>query len=659
MSLNKTKENMNDLLLWGGSILFLLFIVDYLFYNRFILTDLNSLSFRYFFNPLYNFHKIQFLRFLLVGLIFGYAWYIPNFTIIKVYKPNDRYYFVASAITVNTLFILGFSPFEFYNVFVYPFIMVSLIFFNAIAASFIHKKQLISDDSIFGINTYRKDNGIDFKIKVPNKFPLSIFKPHKIEILHIPSPEYHFWIDGGTGAGKSASFFKTFLYEGAKMGKCGLLFDYNGNPFDPGSPIQTRTVLRGLMDAPESVKTQFKMINFSDLRKTNRVNIFSEKYISGRSDIKETVTVLMKNLEKEWKVKTDFWANNAISYIEAITYMFFKNMPEYCTLPHIISAGLYNHEAVLEWCDTDEEVANISRPIFTAYKNKAEGQIAGAISSAQLPISKLDFKELFWVMSKDETSLDVTNPLNPIFLCLCNSPTQTTVLAPPIATITTTSMRMMNQPGKMPAVFSFDEFPQVNLTGIPDFVNLVRKYNVSCAFGLQDFTQAITNYGKDFAAAMRNSIGNQFYGKTSSLETAKMVCDVFGDEKKVDISYNENQGLISSSEKLQKDKIFQPRHIIGQKIGQFKGWMASGEPTFFDCRFVPYLEEHLEPEIPYFAIDKNISSGDPEIDRRFINRMASNNYIKINKDVANILSPYLPKNAQTFNNSDTSVNDDL
>ena len=64
--------------------------------------------------------------------------------------------------------------------------------------------------------------------------------------------------------------------------------------------------------------------------------------------IRNIIMTLMKNLEASWKVKTDFWAINAINYVYSIAYKCFKERKlGICTLPHVIALAPVSYTHLL------------------------------------------------------------------------------------------------------------------------------------------------------------------------------------------------------------------------------------------------------------------------------------------------------------------------
>ena len=148
----------------------------------------------------------------------------------------------------------------------------------------------------------------------------------------------------------------------------------------------------------------------------------------------------------------------------------------------------------------------------------------------------LNNKYIFWVLSplpEEEFSLDITNPEHPTLLCIGNAPSIKEAVSPPISCIASVLMSQMNNPGKNKSVFLVDEFPTINLQGIDTFIGTARKHNVATILALQDFNQAVRDYGEKSANILKASCGTQAYGMTGNEKTAKDIENLFGEKKKL------------------------------------------------------------------------------------------------------------------------------
>lgn len=204
-------------------------------------------------------------------------------------------------------------------------------------------------------------------------------------------------------------------------------------------------------------------------------------------------------------------------------------------MPHVIALALSDSNLVFHWLSEDPEIALNMSSMLTAWKLGAQQQTAGAVSSAQTPLVLLNNKYIFWVLSplpEEEFSLDITNKEHPTLLCVGNAPTIKEAVSPAISCIGSVLMSQMNNPGKATSVFMVDEFPTILLQGIDTFIGTARKHNVATILAVQDFNQAVRDYGEKSANILKASCGTQAYGMTGNEKTAKDIENLLGEKKR-------------------------------------------------------------------------------------------------------------------------------
>ena len=576
-------------------------------------------------------------------------------------KNENRIIYVISAVMLNALFLSGYA-FSFYNIFIYPVVFLSA---TIVTAQAIFKfKRSINDEEFFkGVN--KKKSEFMFWIGTT-----------RFGKLYIPKPQQHIWIDGGPGSGKSQSLIKPMIKQAALRGDAGLIYDYEGDPTAENNPILTRVAYTAMLEAqekrsqkieklnhnhqfwriwkglfPEPILTRFAFINFTDMSRTVRINIFSEKYfaLNGESDIAiadlyfgNMAATLLKNLNTSFKEKQDFWYDTALIMTKAVFLRLHKDcvcqQKGFNTLPHAISIFLSDYNLVFRWLIEDHDVEMLASPIITPWKNQAMGQLSGTVSTLQSAFSKLLNPNIYWVMSKDGFNLDITNKDNPSLLCLGNAQSIKDSIAPCLAMIIGCVMKQMNNAGKKQSIFFVDELPTIIINALDEFIATVRKHFVSVLFGVQDYDQCARDYGEKSAAVLRSNCGNQFFGMTGNEKNARMVSEMFGEirRKQVSITNNEGRSSQSTSESLQREKIVQTRDVTGQQVGEFMGKIANGNPVFFKCRFEDFVYD--TKEIPPFSLP--VETDDPQISLKILKQRVYDNYEQIKNDVKWILSPY-------------------
>jgi type IV secretory pathway TraG/TraD family ATPase VirD4 len=132
----------------------------------------------------------------------------------------------------------------------------------------------------------------------------------------------------------------------------------------------------------------------------------------------------------------------------------------------------------------------------------------------------------------------MVNPDKPVLFCIGNAPSIKEAISPPISCIASVIMSQMNNPGKVKSVFMVDEFPTILLQGIDTFIGTARKHHVATILAVQDFNQAIRDYGDKSANILKSSCGTQAFGMTGNQKTAKDVEALLGEIKEAQESFS-------------------------------------------------------------------------------------------------------------------------
>lgn len=605
-------------------------IIDWLTFSRMIESEL-------FKKILFKINKnIYMFRSIYVLAIWGSCYFMPGSKMRKSLTDNWRIFSVSFAILFSGLIIIGPRGNHIYNEVFFPVVFLFHIPLTALAVLSIVSNNLKDEKFFTGVSNKKSD----FYFEFPTEFGL----------MTIHSPQQNIWIDGGPGSGKSGTFIYSIITQSAMRGYAGWIYDWEGDPTQEGSPILGKVAYGAVMKAKQcnpKLKLEFAFINFTDMMRTVRVNVLSDRYFSTNNAslfIRDIAITLMKNLEPAWKEKTDFWANNAINYVYSVAYKCYKDRDKGInTLPHVISICLSDCDAVFSWIKEDQEISKNMASMISAWELGAQQQTAGAVSSAQLPLALLNNKYIYWVLSPrydEEFNLDITNKEKPVLLCVGNAPSIKEAISPAISCIASVVMKQMNKPGKTKAIFCNDEFPTANFHAIDIFSSTARKHFVSTIFAVQTYQQAVRDYGKDSAMILRDNCGSQFNGMTGSSETAEAVEKLLGEIKEVSYSFTDQaSGEGSQSESLQKEKVLKARDIAGQPTGHFFGKIANGTPPFLYAQF-EFFPGYKE-DIPCFS--KIVNTGDETKDYEIMESIIEKNYQRIEMETETILAQFKKK----------------
>ncbi len=405
--------------------------------------------------------------------------------------------------------------------------------------------------------------------------------------INILNPFQGIFIVGGAGSGKTYSIIQEIIIQAIQKDYTGFIYDYK-------YPELSEVIFEELQ-RKKSNRIMFYSVNFSDLSKSHRLNPIHPRNLPISLFAHEYAATILKNLKKEWVHKQDFWADNAIAYFKAIIWYLKKHAPQYCTLPHAIAIALKEYPEVLEMLSRDRECQGMISSLWTAYKENASAQLAGCVSSLQNPLDRLNNPNLFWILSGDEISLDLNDPLNPAILTIGNQASLSESLNPIISLVASVVMKNLNQRGKLKSIFLLDEAPTLYLPNLKDLPNTGRSNMVATIYCCQDYSQMDLMYGHEEAKVIRASLGNQFLGMVNDLETANQISKVFGKEDRIIQSQNHGSSFSASQEinynsgysyHHQEREVLKPNAALYFTPGFFVGKVTSSKNPFFSGSFI-------------------------------------------------------------------------
>lgn len=205
----------------------------------------------------------------------------------------------------------------------------------------------------------------------------------------VKNPFAGIFISGGAGSGKSKSLIEPLIKESGKKGFTGVVYDFKY----PELAQYVNTAYQG----SDITKYYF---NFQDLTRSNKINPIAPELMTNESFAREFAYTILVNLNPQMISKPDFWTDNATALLTSVFWYLRTKYPSYCTLPHAISMVLQpNVEALLRELSSVPKCADMIAPILTAYYQKADNQLAGVISSLQISLSKINFNEVYYLMS--------------------------------------------------------------------------------------------------------------------------------------------------------------------------------------------------------------------------------------------------------------------
>lgn len=405
-----------------------------------------------------------------------------------------------------------------------------------------------------------------------------------IRRIYITNPFRGILILAGAGAGKTKSLVEPILEQSIQQGFAGLLYDFKF----PGLAKVASQAMHTRPDRP------MYYINFEHLTLSHRVNPLHPDTMPTQSYADEYARAIMYNLKPDAIKKSDFWVDSAQTYLTALIWFLREEYPQYCTLPHVMALAFQPTADVVALLSTNPETRGTIASLRESVQRKAEGQTAGVVSTLQTALRRINTKEIVWVLSGNDFSLNLNDPDNPRFLTLGNSPALSSTFSPVLALLATVAIKQMNQAGKAASVVILDEAPTLY---IPDFDQLPatgREHQVVTVFAAQDISQIEGMYGRNKKDAVLANLNNQFYGRVGQRETAQYVSDLWGMEDVEQRTQGQSEGSTSRDSTTTRNRTVNHSYVQRQRVkvqdvlelnpGEFYGQLVESDFSSFKAQ---------------------------------------------------------------------------
>jgi hypothetical protein len=393
--------------------------------------------------------------------------------------------------------------------------------------------------------------------------------------------EHHGWINlvnpfrgtmviGTPGSGKSYSVVLPFIKQHLQKGFSLCVYDFK---YPDLSLVTYNHFLIAKKKGSLAGNTRFYVINFDDIRKSFRCNPLAPELMESPIDAFESSRTVLYNLNREWiKKQGEFFSESAVSFFAAVIW-FLKRYKggKYCTLPHAIELLQLDYDDLFEVLGQEKDVVGIINPFVSAYQRKANEQLEGQLGSLKIAISKIISREIYWICSGDDFSLDINNPKAPKVVCLANNPLRIEMYGAVLSLFITRMLKVINRKGQHPSSLIFDELPTIYFRGLDTLIATARANRISTLLGMQTIDQLVRDYGKEQANAILTNIGNVFSGQAAG-ETAKFMQNRMGKILQERQAININRNTQSTTISTQMDYLVPEGKIAtlpqGYMVGQ-------------------------------------------------------------------------------------------
>ncbi|WP_018357847.1 conjugal transfer protein MobC [Porphyromonas levii] len=408
----------------------------------------------------------------------------------------------------------------------------------------------------------------EYSVNLPTRFYYK--KKWNNGWINVVNPFRASMVLGTPGSGKSFAIVNNYIKQQIEKGFAMYIYDYK---FPDLSEIAYNH-LRNHLDAYE-VKPQFYVINFDDPRKSHRCNPINPAFMTDISDAYESAYTIMLNLNRSWIQKQgDFFVESPIILLAAIIwYLKIYENGKYCTFPHAIEFLNRPYAQIFPILTSYDELANYLSPFMDAWEGGAQDQLQGQIASAKIPLSRMISPALYWVMTGDDFSLDISNPNEPKVLVVGNNPDRQNIYSAALGLYNSRIVKLINKKHQLKSSVIIDELPTIYFRGLDNLIATARSNKVAVCLGFQDFSQLTRDYGDKESKVIQNTVGNVFSGQVVG-ETAKTLSERFGKVLQQRQSMTINRNDKSTSISTQMDSLIPASKISNLTQGMFVGTVS-------------------------------------------------------------------------------------
>ena len=543
----------------------------------------------------------------LVYILTGMILYFTSFIVLRLEIGSN-----AAAISYMSVTVIGFVLILTGGTLLSRIIYLKLNnnVFNSLNETFPQEERLLNNE---------------YSINLPARYNLKgRFRKSWINVIN---PFRALLVMGSPGSGKSYFIIQHIIKQHIQKGFSMFVYDFK---FDDLTKHAYNQYLKFLHLYP--VKPRFYIIHFDQI--FNRCNPIHPATMADITDAAESSRTIMMGLNKEWiKKQGDFFVESPINFITALIWFLCNyKKGKYCTLAHVIELAQAEYSKLFSILRTDPQIEVLINPFVSAFLNDAMEQLEGQIASAKISLAKLASPQLYFVLSGNDFTLDINNPIDPKIVCMGNNPQKSATYGAVVSLYVTALTRMMNKKNLHKSSLIFDEFPTIYFNGIDNLIATARSNKVATALAVQDSSQLKMHYGKEQAEVILKIVGNVISGQVSG-DTAKQLSERFGKimQDRESISINSRDTSVSRSKQL--EMAIPQSKISSLSSGEFVGMVADNPDQKIELKTfcAEILNDHDS-----LANEQALYKSLPQLSN-VTQQEILDNYLQIKKDVQSVI----------------------
>lgn len=302
-------------------------------------------------------------------------------------------------------------------------------------------------------------------------------------------------------------------------------------------------------------------------------------------------------------------------------------------MPHVIELMQSDYHQLFAVLETQEEIKVLINPFISAYRNEAMAQLKGQMASAKIGLARLSSPQLYYVLSMNDFTLDVNNPLEPKVVCVGNNPQKLQVYGAVLSLYISKMVKLVNRKGQLKSSLVFDEFPTIYFNNMDSLIATARSNKVATTIAVQDFSQLKKDYGAEQADVITGIVGNVISGQVTG-SSAKTLSENFGKIAQGKDSMSINSSDTSFTKATGLDYAIPASKIAMLSSGEFVGVVADDPLQKIKLKMF-----HAEIQNDYEAIGlEEKGFVDIPVMKKVTQEMVQENYKQIKREIFDLLN---------------------
>lgn len=420
------------------------------------------------------------------------------------------------------------------------------------------------------------------------------FKLHsKQGTIEYYNPFLNFLVYGGMGCGKTASIGKPLLKEYLRHNFAGFIYDFKDMDF-------TQTAYNLLLHEFKEYPYPFYSINFANPQYSDRTNPISPNVIEDENLFIQLIDDMLKAYVAKGvgASNNDIWTNGALGLFQGVAFRFFKEYPQYCTIPHIVLfCTQKTTKEITDFLRKSTESTGLAGAFLSS--EKSEATQASYQSTLANYIAPLSFnKKILYILSGDDFEFNLLDPFNPKLISVSNSFQLDKIISPVVALMLGVSTRQFTMKNKVPCFYLLDEATTFKIADFQNLCSVIREYLCSFCFLTQSSSKIEYLYSVNEKSIIEANFGNHFYGRTTDVRAIEKYPIIFGRRATDRISKTHGAtGTGKSSSRTvtsQKENVYDPDFFTNLNTGQFVCSASSANRKKFIAQYNCFSTERAE-----------------------------------------------------------------